>query len=116
MITTEVWVRYTVEGWHNWPDAPPHRDYLAAPHRHLFHVEVRVPVTHSDREVEFHDLLAFCRESGRGPGGHMGRASCEMMAAKLAVGIVDHFNVSYTVVTISEDGECGATLTYEREP
>ena len=50
--------RITFEGVHAWgsqpPDAP--RRYLSTPHRHLFHVEVAIPVSHGDRQVEILEL------------------------------------------------------------
>ena len=78
---TFVVVTFTAEGFHRWPEAPAHRAYLAARHRHLFHVRVEVEAVHSDREIECHDLRDFCVEAFG--GGDMGSQSCEMMAEEL---------------------------------
>ena len=53
---TEIFVKLRVPGFHHWPNPSINRAYLGDSHRHLFHLEVSMPVGHSDREVEFHDL------------------------------------------------------------
>lgn len=101
-------VRFQVEGWHRWPDAPPHRGYLAQSHRHMFHVEATLPVGHDDREVEFHDFLDFCRIHFE--GGDRGAQSCEVMARDLLASICGHYARSASV-KVFEDGEVGATVS-----
>ena len=104
-------VGFTVEGLHNWPAAPSHRAYLASPHRHLFHVSVRVAVKDDDREIEFHDL----REQGRKTmvgyldGGSFGGQSCEHLARRLATDL-SNLHARPVTVHVSEDGEFGATV------
>lgn len=110
-MQTEVIVRFTREGFHCWPDAPPHRAYLAERHRHLFHIEVALEVFEHDREIEFHDLLDFCRQQF--PGGEMGSASCEQMAKRLAENITRRFSGRRVSVGVFEDGEVGARVTQQ---
>lgn len=112
----EVWVRWTQEGWHNWPEAPERRAYLRDSHRHLFWYEVRVNITGlgHNRSLEFHNLLEFCREATRGP--NLGANSCEMLAAALGedvrVWLLEMgVEAICTTVTVSEDNECGSTVT-----
>ena len=105
-------VRFTVEGWHRWEDAPPHRDYLAHNHRHLFHVEASVPLLHNEREVEFHDLLDFCKSVFNGTG--LNGDSCETMAEKLAKKIAERF-VRSACVSVFEDGEVGAIVEVSQQ-
>ena len=102
-----IWVKHQAPGFHNWPDAPINRDYLAARHRHVFHVEVHISVAHDDREVEFHDLLDFVREAF--PGGELGAQSCEMMARDLGKKIALRFGRACEV-SVSEDGGVGSTV------
>lgn len=80
-VTARIVVRFVAEGWHCWPAAPEHRSYLASRHRHLFHVEVRLPVVHEEREVEFHDLLDAAKVDFG--SGEFGAASCETLARDL---------------------------------
>jgi hypothetical protein len=107
MSDPTIFVRFTVAGFHHWPDAPPHRAYLAQHHRHLFHVQVRMPVKHAERELEFHDLLDQAHEWF--PGGDLGAQSCETMAAELGNKLA-RFYQRTVEVTVSEDGEVGATV------
>jgi hypothetical protein len=102
---TSVVVTFTAEGLHRWPRAPAHRAYLAAHHRHLFHVRVEVAVGHSDREIECHDLRDFCL--GAFGGGDLGSQSCEMMAEDLAQKITPRFGERRVMVEVMEDGEVG---------
>jgi hypothetical protein len=102
---TTVVVTFTAEGFHRWPGASPHRAYLATRHRHLFHVRVEVEASHSDREVECHDLRSFCLEAF--PGGDMGSQSCEMIAEDLAQKVTRRFGERRVMVEVMEDGEVG---------
>lgn len=99
-------VRFTREGRHCWPKAPEHRAYLATSHRHLFSVEARVEVAHDERDIEYHDLLDFCREHF--PGGDLSAQSCETMSRKLAQKITAQFPDRAVHVSVFEDGEVGA--------
>lgn len=103
-----IFVRFTRHGVHCWPGAPERRAYLRNPHRHLFHVEVQMEVTHDDREVEFHDVQQFAMANF--PGGDMGSQSCEMMARALC-GVVSARFARVVRVTVAEDGEVGAVVT-----
>ena len=111
---TTVTARWTFEGFHRWPDAPPGRSYLAERHRHLFHGEVTVEVTHTDRQIEFHDLRDVCVLATRQTGGEWGPMSCEAIADVIAVDVAGTWpdQPGELVVAVFEDGECGATVTY----
>lgn len=106
-MTARIFVRFQSAGIHHWPAATGARAYLAVPHRHQFHVEVAVPVSHDDREVEFHDLLDFCRSEF--PTGDLGAQSCEMLARQLGEAVLRRYHRPVTV-TVSEDGECGSVV------
>jgi hypothetical protein len=107
-------VRFTREGWHHWPAAPEERKYLAASHRHLFYVEVEIEVRHNDREIEFHDLLAFCK--AKFPTGDFGAASCEMLAQALSQTVQYQWPGRALTVSVFEDNEVGAKVVYNRVP
>jgi hypothetical protein len=110
-IGRTVTVRFTREGWHCWPEADGVRDYLASRHRHLFYYEVTISVNHNDREVEFHDLLEFARESA--VQGELGRRSCEDMAEVVLEAISQKWKDRQYKVSVFEDNEVGATITWE---
>lgn len=101
-------VRFSVPGFHCWPGASGERSYLADRHRHLFLVEVELQVFHEEREVEFHDLLDFCKNVF--PGGEMGAKSCETMATELYKEVAGQYPDRRLVVSVFEDGEVGAKV------
>lgn len=101
-----VFIRFAVPGFHRWPDAPPRAAYLRERHRHLFNVEVRVAVTKDNRQVEFHELLAFARGLLITDADH-GSASCEQLARRIATKVRAAYGRP-TQVCVSEDGEGGA--------
>jgi hypothetical protein len=107
---SEIFVRFTAEGFHSWSGAPQHRTYLANLHRHLFYVEVRCNVTHDDREIEFHDLLDKAKELFKSID--MSEKSCEQMARDLGNSLVQEYDRTFTV-EVSEDNECGAKVVVE---
>lgn len=105
-------VRFMAEGFHNWPAAPESRAYLRARHRHVFRVEVRIEVLHEDREIEYHDLLDFCRAIW--PGRELGAASCEMIGRVLGEKILYKWPGRELRIEVWEDGEVGAEVRFER--
>lgn len=106
-----IWVTTQFEGFHQWEGAPVEHKYLRNTHRHLFHVKVWKDVEGSDREVEFIEfqrrVSTYCRQLFG--GGKVLAASCEQMAALIG----SHFG-AYRV-DVSEDGENGASVIWERE-
>lgn len=104
-------VRFTFEGFHAWPEAPERRSYLRDRHRHLFHVEVAL-ATGANREVEFHDLLDFCRSCV--PGPELGSRSCEVIAKGFVRDVSGRWPGRRIRVSVFEDGEAGATIEEDR--
>ena len=114
MVVTNIWVRTTVQGFHNWPQPYKGREYLADRHRHLFHVEVEVPVSHDDRDIEFHDLLDEVNGWLRQFRGEFGPRSCEAIARELGKFVLLSHPIGTVKITVSEDGEAGAVVVLER--
>jgi hypothetical protein len=108
-----VWAKLTFEGWHSWPDAPEHRFYLRSSHRHLFHVTVEVPVTHDNRQIEFHDLLDKAKVAVADLPRSLGSMSCEQIAVHIGERVRETMVVPWVNVVVSEDGEVGASVTVE---
>lgn len=104
-------VRYQVEGFHCWPEAPEHRAYLRDRHRHLFYVEVTLEVFENDREVEYHDLLSQVQTWF--PGGEQGTRSCEVMAMELAKDVHLAYQGREVTVSVFEDNEAGSIFRYD---
>ena len=128
MIKTEVYCTLQLEGFHNWENCPIDEvDFLASPHRHMFHFKCWFDVSHDDRDIEFIMQKRRVEAYLRNKFGQkitlvdedkMGREyseyntlvfnsmSCEMIAR----GLMGAFNLSKCEV--NEDGENGAVLTH----
>ena len=52
-------VKTNFEMVHHFPNAPIEVDFLKKPHRHIFHVEAKIPVSHEDRQLEFFIVKKF---------------------------------------------------------
>jgi 6-pyruvoyl-tetrahydropterin synthase len=97
---------------HCWPDAPLAVEYLRHPHRHEFHVTVKVEQKHDDRDVEFLMLKQQVEKIAKAwHGADMAHASCEWMAHKIAALLQDK-DLPVTFVSVFEDGENGAEITF----
>lgn len=113
-------VKFELPGIHYWPDAPPEREYLGKPHRHLFHFELALQVKDDDREVEYHDLLDDLRTNvgkvamGFAHGMHyFGPMSCETIARKVLRRIQEKYGSDRSaIMKVGEDGEFNAILYY----
>ncbi len=101
-------VRLQFEAIHKWGKCP-YEDvaFLRHPHRHIFYVEIKIPVTSSDREIEF---IRFKRDVSSFIQSHfhmknLGNMSCEMICER----IIDKFNFIHTI-SVFEDNENGAVI------
>lgn len=105
---TLIEVNHAFAAFHRWQEAPKEVSYLREFHRHVFHVALRMGVSHGDREIEFHTLKAklirFCRHYD----GYRFDLSCEHIAAE----ILYAFNAD--CVSVSEDKENGACCIRDR--
>jgi hypothetical protein len=108
-----IWITFGVPGIHRYPNAPDEVAYLRNEHRHIFQYKVTLEVTHDNREVEFHMLkneLTGLFKSGVVKADYK---SCEMLASDVMDYLDKKYPGRYAQVDVSEDGECGATLTRE---
>ena len=118
-----IWVTFSKEGIHKYPAALEDPklatgdeydvSFLGYPHRHIFHFKVWIEVFHDDRDIEF---ILFKRElEGLYTDGilQLDYRSCEMMADDLADYIKVNYPGRHLIITVSEDGENGATCYYD---
>jgi hypothetical protein len=107
VLATTVIATLRLEGFHEWPQAPPSVAYLKDSHRHIFHIRVETFVGHADREVEFQTLgrgvRAFLQHEFGDPM-RLGSRSCEHLATLL----VEEFQLA--ACEVWEDGENGARV------
>jgi hypothetical protein len=108
-------VRTEFEGFHYYPNAgdiDPRIKFLETEHRHMFKVEVKIAVTHLDRELEFFlvkwALQSFIKD------GAMNHMSCEMIAKRILDNhlIPLYGNDRFYEIVVSEDGESDGIIEY----
>jgi hypothetical protein len=111
---THIYVTLQREGIHAYPAAAqlPGVEFLAHPHRHIFHVKAQIQVFHDDRELEF-ILVKRWIESLYGSGAlQLNNQSCEMIAQSLIGEIIKQYGTHREVIVdVSEDNENGAVVT-----
>jgi hypothetical protein len=111
-ISSTIFVTFQKEGIHRYPLAPKEVEFLRHPHRHMFHFRVEMEVFHDDRDVEF---IMWKREMEKLYSDstlQLDYKSCEMLARELLEYNLKAYPDRNLAVTVSEDGENGATLTY----
>jgi len=108
-MRTTIWVTTTFEAYHRWPEAPASVGFLQNFHRHIFHVRVEFLVT-KDRQLEFFltkwAVTAYLNETF---AGRYMQSSCEVIAGQIFAYCKELGHV--VSVTVSEDGENGATVS-----
>lgn len=111
---TFIKVRTEFQGFHFYPGAgeiAPRIKFLENEHRHMFKVEVKISVTHLDRELEFFlvkwDLQEFLKD------GKMNHKSCEMIATDILENhLLPKYGERYYEIVVSEDGESDGIIEY----
>ena len=116
-IIKYIWVTFQKEGIHRYPEAltnPELEDvkFLGYDHRHIFHFRVDLEVRHDNRDVEFIQMKRWLESLYQTETLKLDYRSCEMMSDDLAVMIKDKYPGRDLQITVSEDGENGATCRY----
>ena len=87
--------------------------FLGYPHRHIFHFKVAISVTHNDRDIEFIQFKRWMEKLYSEKTLELDYKSCEMICDDLAQQINNKYPGRKISLTVSEDGENGATIDYE---
>ena len=111
-----IWVTFQREGIHRFPAAatdPNLADvaFLANEHRHIFHFNVAIEVFHNDRDIEFIQFKRWLESLYQGTL-ELNFKSCEMISDDLYEVIASRYPGRDIEITVSEDGENGATIRY----
>lgn len=114
-IKTYIKVRTEFEGFHFYPGAgaiDPRIKFLEHEHRHMFKVEVKISVTHTDRELEF--FLVKWALTDHIKQRKLNHMSCEMIASDILNNhlIPNYGENRYYEVVVSEDGESDGIIEY----
>ena len=88
--------------------------FLGTPHRHIFHFNVAIEVFHNDRDIEFIQFKRWLENLYKGGTLELNYKSCEMISDDLYMQISTRYPDRDIEVTVSEDGENGATIYYNR--
>ena len=112
---TYIKVRTEFEGFHCYPNAgtiDPRIKFLEAEHRHTFKVDVKISVTHLDRELEFFLVKWALHEFIE--AGDQNHKSCEMIATDILQQhlLPNYGDNRYYEIVVSEDGESDGIVEY----
>ncbi len=119
-----IWVTFRKEGIHKYPAAAEDPalktgdmydvSFLAYPHRHIFHFTVAIQVWHNDRDVEFIQFKRWLEQLYSSDQNilSLDYKSCEMISDDLYEQIASRYPDRDIEITVSEDGENGATIRY----
>ena len=120
--STNIWVTFRKEGLHKYPAAlddprlatgdEQDVSFLGYIHRHIFHFKVELEVFHDDRDVEFIQFKRWLESLYADGTLQLDFKSCEMICDDLAETINNKYPNRKMTITISEDGENGATCSY----
>ena len=117
-----IYVKFQKEGIHKYPAAATDPNlatgdeydvsFLATPHRHIFHFEVTIEVFHNDRDIEFIQFKRWLENQYSQGILALDYKSCEMLSDDLYEQIAYRYPDRDIEITVSEDGENGATIYY----
>lgn len=118
-----IWVTFRKEGIHKYPAAATDPNlatndeydvsFLGYPHRHIFHFTVGIQVFHNDRDIEFIQFKRWLENLYAGGTLELNFKSCEMISDDLYEQIASRYPNRDIEITVSEDGENGATISYK---
>lgn len=117
-----IWVTFRKEGIHRYPAAESEPtlktgdeydvSFLGYPHRHIFHFTVGIQVFHNDRDIEFIQFKRWLENLYSSGTLELDFKSCEMISDDLYEVIASRYPNRDIEITVSEDGENGATIYY----
>lgn len=123
-IKSFIWVTFQKEGIHRYPDAATNPNlatgdwldvsFLASPHRHIFHFRVEIEVYHDDRDIEFIQFKRILENEYNKGILSVDHKSCEMIANDLYQFIHSNYPEREVTIEVSEDGENGCRINYQR--
>ena len=115
-MKTNIIINTSFPAIHAWPDCSIEEvSFLLFPHRHIFHVVIKIPVSHDNREVEFikakMDLDAFIDEMLKNQ--NLGKMSCEMIINYLFTKCHFYTPTPPSYICVMEDNENGAEVYFD---
>lgn len=118
----KIWVTFQKEGIHLYPAAKDDPalatgdeydvSFLGYAHRHMFHFKVAIQVFHDDRDIEFIQFKRWLESLYNTNTLELNHRSCEMIAEELAQQINQKYPGRDIEITVAEDNENGATMSF----
>ncbi len=113
-----IFITFQKEGIHCYPAAATSQEladvsFLGSPHRHIFHFRVDIEVFTNDRDIEFIQFKRWCESLYSDNTLELDYKSCEMISDDLYEQIASRYPDRDIEITVSEDGENGATINYK---
>ena len=118
----QIWVTFRKEGIHKYPAALEDPmlatgdeydvSFLGYPHRHIFHFRVAIDVFHNDRDIEFIQFKRWLESLYNDSTLTLNHRSCEMIAEELAEQIFAKYPGRTVKISVAEDNENGASMTF----
>ena len=120
-----IWVTFQKEGIHMYPgaDTDPKLatgdwddvSFLGVPHRHIFHFKVWIEIFHDDRDIEFIQFKRWLQRLYDNSVLELDHRSCEMISNDLFLQIAQRYPGRNIWIDVSEDGENGSFIKYDKE-
>jgi len=120
-----IWITFRKEGIHMYPgaDTDPKLatgdwddvSFLGVPHRHIFHFKVWIEVFHDDRDIEFIQFKRWLQRLYDNSVLELDHKSCEMISNDLFLQIAQRYPGRNIWIDVSEDGENGSFIKYDKE-
>lgn len=120
-----IWVTFQKEGIHMYPgaDTDPKLatgdwddvSFLGVPHRHIFHFKVWIEIFHDDRDIEFIQFKRWLQRLYDNSVLELDHKSCEMISNDLFLQIAQRYPGRNIWIDVSEDGENGSFIKYDKE-
>ena len=121
----KIWVTFRKEGIHMYPgaDTDPKLatgdwddvSFLGVPHRHIFHFKVWIEIFHDDRDIEFIQFKRWLQRLYDNSVLELDHKSCEMISNDLFLQIAQRYPGRNIWIDVSEDGENGSFIKYDKE-
>jgi len=107
-MTIYAIIKTQFEGIHHYPGASGDEEFLKYPHRHIFHVEVKIEQFHDNRDIEY---IKFKTWLNTLLDRNLGTNSCEMIAEDL-LRRIKHIHLGRRItIRVLEDNENGAEVS-----
>ena len=107
-----IWVTTQKEGLHRYIKAPEGVKFLSSLHRHIFKLKIWLETRHDNREVEFILFKRYVESLIK--TNNFNNKSCEMISNDLYGKISNKYPNREIWIEVSEDGENGSFITYEK--